>query len=293
MGRKQEKVLASSYRETKQVFSRNPGSYTIATISCFISLFCIGVVSVFGFFVYQGAQAVGTRFLNITVFLERSATQNEINQTIQSIESVKGVKKVTYVSPEEALEILKEEYPDMDTSHNPLPSSLRVEPKRAESVSPIVQFIEKLPTVDAIEDTSEHADAYSNIVRIMLILGVALLVIFLLAFVFSVSSSIGISVFSFRKEINIMQLIGASPGFVRAPFLLISILSGLIGGVCASFVMVPVVSYVYQFYQSFLFFSPIQIDTGTIALQLGVVLLILGLFISFFSAMFSVNRYVK
>jgi cell division transport system permease protein len=293
MEKRWEKKMASSLRETKQIFSRNPGSYIICTISCFISLFCIGVIAVFGIFVYQGAQAVGTRFLNITAFFEKTANHEDINQTILSIESLEGVQNVQYVSPEEALSLLQEEYPDMETSYNPLPSSLRIEPKNSSFVPDIIVFLQSIPSVEYIEDTSESAENYSNLIRIMLILGIALLVIFLLAFVFSVTSSIGISVFSFRKEINIMQLLGATPTTIRFPFIFIAAISALVGGIVNAFVLIPVVEYVYQFYQSFLFFSPITMDTHFISLQLGLILLCIGFVISVLSSIFSVNRYIR
>ncbi|MCK5848988.1 MAG: permease-like cell division protein FtsX, partial [Caldisericia bacterium] len=233
------------------------------------------------------------RFLNVAVFFERSASQNEINQTIESFESLEGVGKVVYISPESALEILKEEYPDLDKKQSPLPSSLRIEPKRPEAVSNIVAFAKQLPGIDYVEDTSKHADTYSDIIRIMLFVGVALLLIFLLAYVFSVSSSIGISVFSFRKEIKIMQLIGASPGYVRAPFLLIACISGLVSGVSNAFVMDAIVNYTYKFYQTFLFFSPIELNTVNLVSLVAFGLIIFGFVISFFSAIISLNRYTQ
>ncbi|MDD4028090.1 MAG: permease-like cell division protein FtsX [Caldisericia bacterium] len=285
--------MASSLREAKQVFSRNPASYIVCTISCFISLFCIGIVSVFGIFVYQGAQAVGTRFLNITAFFEKTANHEDINQIILSLESLEGVQSVQYVSPEEALQWLQEEYPDMETATNPLPSSLRIEPKSSKHVSDIIEFLQSISSIEYVEDTSEAATSYSNIIRIMLILGIALLIIFFLAFIFSVSSSIGISVYSFRKEISIMQLLGATPGTIRSPFLLIASVSAIIGGVCNAFVLFPVVRYVYQFYQSFLFFSPIAMNTQLLSLQLGAVLLWIGFFISIVSSIFSVNKHIR
>jgi cell division transport system permease protein len=293
MEKKWVRIVVNSLREAKQVWSRNPASYVICTISCFISLFCIGIVSVFGIFVYQGAQAVGTRFLNVTAFFERTANHEDINQTVLSLESLEGVQGVQYVSPEEALQLLQKEYPDMETSINPLPSSLRIEPKSAKDVPDIISHLRGIPSIEYIEDTSDAATNYSNIIRILLILGTALLLIFLLAFIFSVSSSIGISVFSFRKEIFIMQLLGATPGTIRAPFLFIASVSAIIGGICNAIVLFPVVEYVYQFYQSFLFFSPIAINTQLLSLQLGATLLFVGFFISITSTVFSVSRYIQ
>ena len=131
------------------------------------------------------------------------------------------------------------------------------------------------------------------IIRIMLLVGGALFLIFLLAYIFSVSSSVGISVFSFRKEINIMQLIGASPGYVRAPFLLIACTGGLFSGVLNAFLMEPIVGYTYKFYQTFLFFSPIELNTLNLSSIVAFVLIIFGFVISLFSAIVSVNRYTK
>jgi len=152
MEKKWVRIVVNSLREAKQVWSRNPASYVICTISCFISLFCIGIVSVFGIFVYQGAQAVGTRFLNVTAFFERTANHEDINQTVLSLESLEGVQGVQYVSPEEALQLLQKEYPDMETSINPLPSSLRIEPKSAKDVPDIISHLRGIPSIEYIED---------------------------------------------------------------------------------------------------------------------------------------------
>ncbi len=131
---------------------------------------------------------------------------------------------------------MKKKYPEMvrNLPSNPLPASEEVTPFRAEDVQKIDDSLKpRPPGVDKVStggETSKRIIQISKVIEIVFIIAVLLL---LTASTLLIANTIRLSIFSRRREIEVMKLVGASNWFVRGPFMLEGILCGFVGALAA------------------------------------------------------------
>jgi cell division transport system permease protein len=151
------------------------------------------------------------------------------------------VKSVAYIPKAEGLREMRDRLRgQMDTSlltTNPLPEALRVRVVDPERVAAVAAFARKQPTVDTVEYAQ---DAIVKLLRISEVLGrIGLGIVALLVFTAAIiiSNTIRLTVFARRREIAIMQLVGASAMYIRMPFICEGLIDGVLGAVLALLVL--------------------------------------------------------
>lgn len=169
-------------------------------------------------------------------------------------EQLKGdtrVKSTRYVSREEALEEYAKAvgipYKDLKSAiSNPLPDVIIVQVTSPEHLSPVYEMSRKLEGVAKARYQRDVAEKLLRIARGSRLMGLVLGGILTLAALMLVSTTIQLGVHSRRREIRIMQLVGATNGFIRAPFLVEGAVQGLMGGLLAAVLLVVGYSYAYN-----------------------------------------------
>jgi cell division transport system permease protein len=123
--------------------------------------------------------------------------------------------------------------------NNPLPPAFEVTPKDADQVQALATRLEPLPEgvdkVDYAEKKTERILAVTNVIKYIFLLGSLVL---LAASTILIANTIRLSIFSRRREIEVMKLVGASNWFVRGPFMLEGVICGLIGAIVAVVLLV-------------------------------------------------------
>lgn len=287
--------LRREIREAWIAFRRNGINSFGSIIISLVALFSLAIVLLLSVYVQYGTRSIGQR-LNLTAFFDPTVSETQMNETIIRIREMNTVSKVDYISPEQALEELRSRFSDlneMELEESPIPPSIRITPKDAGQVPSMIQEIRSLPGIASVTDVTEAAKSYFSIVNIGSILGLALIFIFFAGFIFAVSASTSISIYSYRKEIEIMQFIGATRSYVRSPFLILGALYGFLGAVLASLCLFPAYQQIDRFYYSFVSFDPIPVQGLSLMILIVLVILLLGIFIGSISAYFAVKRYFK
>ena len=184
--------------------------------------------------------------LELKVFLFDDATNNEISNLQDKIGAIPHVENVEYVSPAAALKILEDRLQDKSLldqlNSNPLPPAFNVKvdnPDNLESVQtalsppdsagkpqPISAAIDEIVTGEQTQQIREVTGA----VKILLAVIAALLAI---ASVFLVGNTIRLSIYARRREVEVMQLVGATNWFIRWPFVIEGLVVGLFGALIA------------------------------------------------------------
>lgn len=177
--------------------------------------------------------------VGVTVFFDEGVSESQMLDIQKLLDARDEVSSTNYVSPEEAWEIMKEQYfPDGDSGilsgldeDNPLADSASVQVylKDTSRQTELVNYIESLDGVREVRASDIVADSFTNFSRLIgyISLGVILILVFVAIFLISNTVMIGITV---RKdEIAIMKYIGATDLFVRGPFIIEGMTIGLIG----------------------------------------------------------------
>ena len=167
------------------------------------------------------------------------ATTKQINAVRVYLESDDRVKEggIAFINKAEALEIARKRLPELtkNLASNPLPVSFDVVPKRGEDTEAIALDVRKtkLAGVDEINYGAEVSRRILQVARVIQIVSVIAVLVLLAASTILIANTIRLSIFARRREIEVMKLVGATNWFVRGPFMLEGLLTGLAGSITA------------------------------------------------------------
>ena len=177
--------------------------------------------------------------VGVTVFFDEGVEEDQILDIKSQIEKQDEVDNVHYTSADEAWKEYKEKaFPDTDQNiltnldnDNPLASSasLEVYLKDAAMQQDLVDYIKGIDGVRSVNASKSVADSFASFGRLLSYVSLAIIVILVGVAVFLISNTVSVGIAVRKEEIGIMKYIGATDGFVRAPFLLEGMVLGLIG----------------------------------------------------------------
>lgn len=154
------------------------------------------------------------------------------------IKEISGVRDAIYISSDQALKDMSEDYPDYrevikSLPENPLPASFDVKLSDPKSVRQIAAAVESLDGVESVNYGQSYVEGLSRMLQVLWSFTALILVAMAFGSAIIVNNTIGITVTARKSEIEIMKLVGASDGFVRAPFVLEGMIIGVIGSALA------------------------------------------------------------
>ena len=223
------------FSESLRSLGANLSTTIAATMTVLIGMFLLGLFIALGSWVVSWSDHV-KRELLVKVFYVQDAKESQINAVRAQLEADPRVKSVTFISAEKALERMKQKFPELTANlpSNPLPPSHEVVPVRAEDVNAIAQSLRPLPAgVEKVKYGKQTADRILRVARVIEIVFLAAVLVLLVASTLLIANTIRLSIFSRRREIEVMKLVGATNWFVRGPFMLEGLICGLLGSVVA------------------------------------------------------------
>ena len=279
------------------------GWMSFAAISAVtITLLLVGVFALVMFNVNEISENVEND-VEIQVFVTRTAEEANVEKLGENIEQIPGVASVTFSSKEDELENFRNQLGEDANAYgtvekdNPLHDRYIVkasDPLETETVADAVQSLANVDKVTYGQDYIDKMFAFFNGIRIgglVLIVGLTLMAMFL------ISNTIKMTIFSRRREIEIMRLVGAKNSFIRWPFFI----EGLLLGVFGALIPIAVIYFGYDVAYSALQPSLDQlnsdifklIDPSILTTQVSLVLLALGAFIGIWGSTTSLGRFLK
>jgi len=294
-------------REGSKNIIRN-GWMSFASISSiFISLFLLGIFILLALNMNYMAEQIESQ-VQIRVYLETDAQNEVIDDLQKQIANISEVSKVTYVSKEDGLAILREKMGEQngdwlegyDNENNPLPVSFTIEVFDAQLVESVAQQIwtinNKMSTPPIFEvkygqGTVETLFKITNAIRnigFSIVIGLAITAVLL------ISNTIKMTIFARRREIGIMKLVGATNAFIRWPFFVEGALIGVTSSVVTSIIILIGYDQVVKTFEIDLSLMLIQLlplkDVSTIT---AVLMISIGSLIGIWGSVMSVRKYLK
>jgi cell division transport system permease protein len=234
--------------------------------------------------------------IEISVFLRDGATPADAKKLAAELSADRRVRSVAYIPKTVGLQQMRERLRgQIDTSlltSNPLPDALRVRVVDPEQVRAIAASIRKKSVVANVEYAE---DAVQKLLRISDVLGrIGLGVVALLIFTAAIiiSNTIRLTVFARRREIAIMQLVGASSTYIRLPFICEGFLDGLLGSALALALLEIARLQLLPKIAAALPFLPMH-AANINQLTFGFELLVIGAAVGIIASWLSVGRYLR
>ena len=226
-------------RSNRLIRRRLFGAWVSTVISISLVLLLVGVASI----LLLNARSVSDYFkenLQVSVLMKQDVTEEQALQYQSALAGVPGVKATTFISREQGIEemakMLGSDFLDVFSSA-PVPVSIDVNLEAAyvstDSLEVVREALSASPLVDEVVYQTSLVEALNtNLRKIGLVLGVLILLLLFISFVL-IGNMVRLNVFSRRFTIHTMQLVGATRGFIRAPFIGQSALQGLFAALVA------------------------------------------------------------
>jgi len=234
--------------------------------------------------------------ITASVFMNTDATAAQVDAVRTALAKDERIDTAQFVSKAQGLKELRERMKgQIDLSiltENPLPDTFRVRARSAQDVPLIAKSIAKLKGVHEVDYQQDVVMRLLQIADVARRVGVAVIVLFVLVAGIIISNTIRLTVFARRREISIMQLVGATNMYIRMPFICEGLLDGILGALVAVAVLsiaraslMPKLASALPWLQM----NVVQVDLSSLVLQL----LAVGGAVGVIASWISVGRYLR
>jgi cell division transport system permease protein len=232
---------------------RRNGLMTFAAIStAAVALFLLGGLGYVYFRVSQFASNVSGKF-EMSVYMKADLPRPRAFETADRIKQMAGVKSVTLIPKEEAW---RKQQKELEISgaglDNPLPDQLRIilsDLNRADQLASDIQDMPEVYSPNGVEYSKDVQKLMTDLLSIVRWLGGALGSLLLATAGILIYNAIRLTVIARRREIRIMQLVGASYSTVWTPFVIEGAIQGAAGGFIATFLLLGAQTALQNFVQ--------------------------------------------
>ena len=264
-----------------------------SVISIALALYMTGIFFVFGL-LSRGLSVYMKENLSFSIILQDNLREADIRRMQKHLDALPFVRSTEYVSRADAAEEMKAELgedPEVSLGFNPFHASIGVTLKSEYANAESLQEIEKKLTEDVrVVELSYRKDIMQtvneNIRRIGLMLALLITLLLLISFVL-ISNTIRLLIYSQRFLIYTMRLVGATPEFIRRPFIRSAVVNGAVAGLLADALLAATSLYLKS---ALIGADRILPAGGLVAVFL--LLPLLGVALSVGAAYFAVNRYL-
>ncbi len=218
--------------EVQRNFTRNAGMQITAIGTVAVTIVMLGVF-LYARSAFIHAESGIFNQIEISAYADPSATAPQEDTIRTALAKDPRILSVTFVPKREGLAQMRRLMRgEIDTSlltENPLPDKFRIRVRDAQEVPAVAQSISRLPHVQNVEYGRQVVQRLLQLAAVMRPVGIAVIVLFLLVAGIIISNTIRLTVFARRREISIMQLVGATNMYIRMPFICEGLLAGIAG----------------------------------------------------------------
>ena len=284
-------------KETYKSIRRN-GFMSFASISTVaVSLLVLGMFLMIFLNTNNLAQYLENQ-VQISVYMQDSATDKELASVKDKLTKMPGVVKVSQVNKQQALERFKKRLGDQEQllnslgKENPFPNSFEVQVDNPDRIKVLTPQIGQLPKVETAKFGQEVVEHLFQLTKILRLGGIVLVVFLAMATLFIISNTIRLTVFARRKEVIIMKYVGATDWFIRWPFLLEGMTLGFFGAVVAFVLINSIYASLLDRIHATLAFLPL-LPTSPLLLYVDLFLLAAGTGIGALGSYISLRKFLR
>lgn len=229
---------------------RNKSMGVASIVSICSMLLILGGIT-FGVFVANNiVEDMKTKVDQIDVILEPEVTHERVLKIKEELKKIENVKEVNYVSKENALEKMKEQWKEnsflLDGMESALPESYELKVENIENSSTVASNIYNIKDVEKVVYYKDIVDKLTKMSDVVKYVGITLVGVLLLVSFFIMSITIKLTVIARRKEISIKKYIGATNMSITGPFIVEGMLLGVLGAGISFAMIFFAYKYVYE-----------------------------------------------
>ena len=294
------RILSRNIRDSFKSVFRN-FSLSLASISCItITLIVVAIAIVLSFNVTKFTNLV-EKDVTVVAFLDLDTTDQEVEQINSELKKLPNVESVKYQSREtiandmmKSSEDFKNIMSEWSEGESPIQSAFQVKVKDIKTIGKTADKIKTIDKVDIVkygEGMIEQLVSIFDIVRKASIVAVVALI---LVTAFLIVNTIKITIFSRKREIEIMRLVGASNTNIKIPFIIEGLVLGVLGSIIPIITTCYGYTYIYNKLGGKVFTNVIQLIKPTpFIYQISLLLVVIGMIVGMFGSLRAVRKYLK
>ncbi len=260
-----------------------------------IALTILGVFVAVGWQIYAVLEGAPRR-LEVHAFIHTAVSREQAELLAADVRRIPGVNEVRLIPKEQAWTEFKKSSDHADVlagfDENPLPDKLEITAASPEQALEISRQVKELPAVETVKDRADVLRQLITIFNVARTVGLVLAGVMLMGTAAIISNAIRLTLFARRRDIRVMQLVGATDGFIRIPFILEGVLAGLLGGGLACAILAASLHY---YSLNILPRMPLvnQFQPTVSLPMLAASLVLGGAFIGLLGSFFSLRRFLR
>ncbi len=292
--------LTRYFRDARKSVLRNL-SLSVASISCItITLLVVAFSVILSYNVEHFSESIRKDF-TVVIFLKSDISKEDIEKIKTKIEATNNVEKLTFVSKNEAIskygtdDTLGAYINTLDEKSNPFLDSYMLQVKDIENIKNTVDKIKKIEGVNNVNYGEEMVDELLPVFNVINKASIMIVIALILVTAFLIGNTIKLAIFSRKREIEIMRLVGASNIAIKIPFVIEGLFIGILGSVIP--IILSVYGYIslYNHFGGKLFGSSIAklVSPTPFIYYTALILLLIGILVGMFGSYRAVKKYLK
>lgn len=294
------RLLGRSIRDAFKSVGRN-FSLSLASISCIVVTLTIIALSIIISYNVNNFSEELKKDLTIVAFISNEVDDLDLDKIKQNIKDISNVESVEFKNKSEIMEeMMKEDdafktaMSEWDAESNPLQHTFLVKVNDIEKISETATTIKNLDHIDVVKYGEGMVDQLVTVFKVVQKVAIIAVVALVLMTMFLIVNTIKLTIFSRKREISIMRLVGASNFAIKLPFVVEGMILGFIGSIIPVFVMIYGYYSLYNYFGGKLFTDLIKLVSPEPFIYLASLLVIaIGILVGMFGSGRAVRKYLK
>lgn len=294
------RMLGRSIRDAFKSVFRN-FSLSLASISCITITLIIVALSVIASFNVENFTEVIENDLTIVAFMDNDSSQEDLDKMKENLDAIDNVESYTFEDKKQVKEDMSKDsevfaavMDGWTDEENPLRDTFQIKVKNIEKIGETAQELKKLEKVAIVRYGEGMVEkvvaAFASVEKVAYGIVVALVIVT----VFLIINTIKLTIYSRKREISIMRLVGASNFSIKTPFIIEGMILGLIGSIVP--VLITTFGYLafYKHFDGYLFTRLIElIKPEPFIYQTSGIVIIIGIIVGMIGSASAVRKYLK
>ena len=294
------RIFARNIRDSFKSVFRN-FSLSLASISCItITLIVVAIAMILSQNVNNFTELV-ERDVTIVAFLKRDVTEEQTEEINKKINNLPNIENITYkskmeVSNEmmESSDVFKSVMQNWDESQTPIQATYQVKVKDINEIKNIAEEIGKMDGVDIVKYGEGMVEQLVSLFEIVRKICIGMVIALIIVTAFLITNTIKITIFSRKREIEIMRLVGASNLNIKIPFILEGLFLGIMGSITPIILTIFGYTELYKKFDGQLFSPFIKLITPSPFIYTTSLILVgIGIAVGMFGSYTAVRKHLK
>jgi cell division transport system permease protein len=294
------RILSRNIRDAFKSVFRN-FSLSLASISCItITLLVVSLSLILTANVNNVAKLI-EEDVTIVSFLDVDVTEERKDEILEEIKALDNIDSVTYESKTEIANEMKESsevYANImegwTEEENPLQSTYLVKVKDIELIKETADQIKEIENVDTVKYGEGMVEQLVAVFEIIRNISIGTVIALVIVTAFLIANTIKITIYSRKREIEIMRLVGASNLNIKIPFIFEGLFLGILGSIIPIVATCYAYSILYDHFGGKIFSEFIKLVNPTpFLIYVSIILIIIGIIVGMFGSWRAVKKYLK